>query len=89
MTREEKREAFTSLSKRDGIQTGTEFADALTVGDRVYWIPDDEGGTVLDVAADWITIAWDESGVEVYSWGSGAIERIESRAERFSCGSKR
>ena len=64
-------------------------AEPMVVGDRVVWQPDDEGGTVLDIATDWITIAWDESGVEVYSWSSGAIERIESRAERFACGRKR
>jgi hypothetical protein len=67
----------------------TTSVEPMVVGDRVYWTPDDEGGTVLDVAADWITIAWDESGVEVYSWSSGAIERIESRTQRFSCGCKR
>jgi hypothetical protein len=64
-------------------------AEPLVVGDRVYWIPDGEGGIVLDVATEWITIDWDESGVEVYSWSSGAIDRIVPRSERFSCDRKR
>jgi hypothetical protein len=64
-------------------------SEPLVVGSRVYWTVDSEGGTVLDVAIDWITIDWDESGVEVYNWSSGAIDRIQPRSERFACGRKR
>jgi hypothetical protein len=66
----------------------TTAIEPMVIG-RVYWKPDDEGGTVLDMAEHWITIDWDLNGVEVYAWSSGAIELIEPRIERFSCEHKR
>jgi hypothetical protein len=89
MTPEQKREVFRSLSRLDDIQTGTEFAGAMQVGDRVYWTPDGEAGTILAIDEYIIAIDWDFSGIETYSMCCGAIDRIATREERFACGRKR
>jgi hypothetical protein len=95
MTREEKLAAFQSLAHSPGIQTGREYADMLActepmeVGDRVVWTIDGEPGTIVALTDSAIAIRWDESGIEWYSFSSGAIERIQPFTQRSTCRFKR
>jgi hypothetical protein len=61
----------------------------MVVGDRVYWTPDGELGTILAIDEFIIAIAWDFSGIETYSMSCGAVDRIAPRTKRFSCEYKR
>jgi hypothetical protein len=63
--------------------------EPMVVGDRVYWIPDGEAGTVLAIDEYILAVAWDESGVQTYATCCGAVDRIATRDEMFACGRKR
>jgi hypothetical protein len=58
-----------SIKRREVVSNAT--LEPMVIGDRVYWSGDDEGGTGLATGQS-ITIRWDESGVEVYSWSPRA-----------------
>jgi hypothetical protein len=61
----------------------------MQVGDRVTWIPDGEPGIIVAANDSAIAIRWQESGTEWYSFGSGAIERIQPFTQRSTCRFKR
>jgi hypothetical protein len=63
--------------------------EPMIVGDRVRWTPDGELGTILAIDEYILAVDWDFSGIETYSMGCGAVDRIEPRTKRFSCGGKR
>jgi hypothetical protein len=65
------------------------MTELMHIGDRVVWTIDGEPGTIVAIN-DWaIAIRWQESGIEVYSLTSGAIERIQPFAQRSTCRYKR
>jgi hypothetical protein len=63
--------------------------ESMVVGDRVYWTPDGELGTIIAIDEYIVAVDWDFSGIETYSMGCGAVDRIAPRTKRFSCEYKR
>jgi hypothetical protein len=55
----------------------------------VAWVPDGEPGTIIAINDSAIAIRWQETGIEWYSFASGAIERIQPFTQRSTCRFKR
>ena len=64
-------------------------SEPMQVGDRVAWTIDGEPGTIVALNDSAIAVKWQESGIEVYSLTSGAIERIQPFTQRSPCRFKR
>ena len=64
-------------------------SEPMQVGDRVAWTIDGEPGTIVALNDSAIAVKWQESGIEWYSFGSGAIERIQPFTQRSTCRFKR
>jgi hypothetical protein len=64
-------------------------SEPMQVGDRVAWTIDGESGTIVSLNDSAIAVKWQESGIEWYSFGSGAIERIQPFTQRSTCRFKR
>ena len=64
-------------------RTGQDYADSLLnkdrmqVGDLLEWTIDGEPGTILALSDLAIAIQWEETGIEWYSFWSGALARIK------------
>jgi hypothetical protein len=97
MTTDDKREMFNRLAHAPGIQTAQEYADSLSgrpepwmqIGEPVAWTIDGEPGVSVATNDSAICVKWQETGLEWYSFGSGAIERIEPFTQRSTCRFKR
>ena len=82
MTNEEKRAAFRRLSQTPGIRTGQDYPDSLLngsaqAGDPVEWSIDGELGRILALSDSAVAIQWNQSGIEWYSFWSGALARVK------------
>jgi hypothetical protein len=65
------------------------MTELMHIGDRVAWTIDGEPGTIVALNESAIAVKWQESGIEWYSFSSGAIERIQPFTQRSTCLVKR